>query len=197
MLYNNWSSHLHPLFLSDIAGSSYKPDNLNLATDLLNELGQEAIVTRQYLALVPFEKADYKPHPKSETLGRLAIHVAEIMAWYKSVLTQKELDFIAFEPEDIRSTGELLAYFDKLTFEAKDALANCRPEVFEDFWSMRNGETIYFTLPKKQVIRTFVGNHLVHHRAQLGTYLRLLDIAVPATYGPSADHENVTLINSY
>ena len=76
-------------------------------------------------------------------------------------------------------------------------LSEAKAKDFEKEWSMRNGETVYFTLPKKQVLRTFAMNHLVHHRAQLGMYLRLLEIPVPAAYGPSADDFDVILINKY
>lgn len=168
-----------------------------LAQDLLRELSQEAIVTRKYLEKVPFEKQAFKPHEKSEELGRLAIHVAEIVAWWRDCLHKDELDFIDFEPEKIHSTGELLSFFDGLLTEAKDALLQAKEEDFEKPWSMRYGEIVYFTLPKKQVLRIYCMNHLVHHRAQLGVYLRMLDIPVPATYGPSADDDNVTLIDPF
>ena len=166
-----------------------------LANDLLNELKGEAIVTRKYLERVPFDKQDFQPHEKSEKLGRLAIHVAEIIAWWKECIINDELDFINFEPKEINSTEELLAYFDELLKEAIETLSEAKNKDFEKEWSMRHGEDILFTLPKKQVVRTFCMNHLIHHRAQLGVYLRILDIPVPATYGPSADDEDVTLIN--
>lgn len=170
---------------------------MTLAQDLLHELTQEAIVTRSYLEKIPFEKQDFKPHEKSETLGRLAIHVAEIIAWWRDCLQKDELDFIDFEPEKITSTEELLSFFDGLLSEAQQALSQAKEEEFEKNWSMKYGEIVYFTLPKKQVLRIYCMNHLVHHRAQLGVYLRLLDIPVPATYGPSADDDNVVLINPF
>ncbi len=168
-----------------------------LAQDLLNELKQEAAVTSKYLERVPFEKQNYKPHHKSETLGRLAVHVAEIIAWWKECLMNDELDFIDFVPMSITSTTELLSYFDQLLLEAEKVLSEAKAEIFEKEWTMRNGETVLFTLPKKQVVRTYCMNHLVHHRAQLGIYLRLLEIPVPATYGPSADEDDVITINPF
>ena len=170
---------------------------MTFAQDLLNELKQEAAVTRRHLERVPFEKREFQPHEKSETLGRLAIHVAEIVAWWKECLVNSELDFIDFEPKDITTTEQLLAYFDELYLDAVTALSAAAPEEFEKNWSMRHGDDILFTLPKKRVLRTFCMNHLVHHRAQLGVYLRMLDIAIPAVYGPSADDEDVLLINPY
>jgi len=170
---------------------------MSIATDFLNELKLEAEVTRRYLELVPFDKTDYKPHPKSEQLGRLAIHIAEILSWWKSCIENDELNFIDFEPEDISSTEELLSYYDRLLGEAETTLTNAANVDFNAPWSMKYGEEILFTLPKSQVARIFCMNHFIHHRAQLGVYLRLLGIPVPATYGPSADDENVILIQHY
>lgn len=170
---------------------------MNLAQDFLSELKQEAAVTRRFLERVPFEKRDFKPHKKSESLGRFAIHVAEIIAWWKSCLQDDELDFIDFEPKEINTTQELLAYFDQLLEESIEALKEVDEKEFEKNWSMKHGEEILFTLNKKEVMRKFCTNHLVHHRAQLGIYLRMLDVAVPAVYGPSADDFNITLIESF
>jgi len=170
---------------------------MSITSDLIKELQLEAKVTRRYLASVPFDKADYKPTEKSESLGRLAIHVAEIIDWWRSCLKDAELDFIDFEPKDIRSNQELLSYFDDLLSVAENALLEVKDEDLDKEWSMKHGEIVLFTLPKRQVIRMFCMNHLVHHRAQLGVYLRMLDVPVPATYGPSADDEDVLLINPY
>jgi len=170
---------------------------MSLAKDLLEELTLEAAVTRRYLASVPFDKADFQPHEKSEKLGRLAIHIAEIIAWWKESIINEELDFIDFEPKNIQSTAALLTYFDTLVEETKIVLRQAKNKDFTRNWTMRHGEEILFTLPKKQVLRIFCMNHLVHHRAQLGVYLRLLDIAVPATYGPSADDYEIILSSPF
>jgi len=170
---------------------------LTIGQSFLQELLLESIVTRKYLASVPFEKADFKVAEKSETLGRLAIHVAEITAWWTSCVKDNKLDFIDFEPKDIQNTKELLAYFDQLLAEAKTALLEVKDEEFDKDWSMTYGDDILFTLPKKQVARIFCMNHLVHHRAQLGVYLRMLNIPVPAVYGPSADDEDVIMIQPF
>lgn len=162
---------------------------MSIAEEFWNELKQEAATTRKHLERVPFDKQEYQPHEKSEKLGRLAIHVAEIIAWWSEVINQSELDFIDFEPKNITTSSALLAYFDELLEKALNDLKSSEDGIFEENWSMRYGETIYFTLPKKQVMRTFCMNHLVHHRAQLGVYLRLLDIPLPGSYGPSADEE--------
>ena len=170
---------------------------MTIGQELIQELTLEAAVTRRYLQNVPFDKLDYKPTEKSETLGRLAIHVAEIIAWWTTVVNTNRLDFLGFEPKDIKSTEELLSYFDALLADAIKSLSTVEDDEFEKNWSMTNGEEVYFTLPKKQVARLFCMNHLVHHRSQLGVYLRMLDIVVPATYGPSADDFEVILTNKY
>lgn len=170
---------------------------MTIGQEFLQELSLESEVTRRYLKSVPFEKKGFKPAEKSEELGRLAIHIAEITAWWTACIRQDKLDFIDFEPKDIHSTEGLLSYFDELLAEAKRALSEAKDEAFEKEWSMTYGDQILFTLPKKQVVRIFCMNHLVHHRAQLGVYLRMLGISVPAAYGPSADDENVSLINRF
>lgn len=167
---------------------------MSISSDLLNEMSLEAEVTRKYLALVPFEKASFKPAEKSEELGRLAIHIAEITAWWTSCVKSDRLDFMDFNPKEIESTQDLLHYFDELLEEAKQALSETSDDEFDNEWSMTYGEEVLFTLPKKQVARIFCMNHLVHHRAQLGVYLRILGIPLPAIYGPSADDEDVLLI---
>ncbi len=165
--------------------------------ELLQELTLEAEVTRRFLERVPFDRAEFRLHEKSEQLGHLAIHTAEIIAWWKECIGNYELNFIDFKQKEINSTDELLAYFDDLLSEAKKALTNVKDEELEKNWSMTHGDDVLFTLPKKQVLRIFCMNHLVHHRSQLGSYLRQLDIPVPAAYGPSADDENVILIRPF
>lgn len=162
---------------------------MNIAATLWEELKNEAAVTRKYLERVPLDKADFKPHEKSMTLGRLSTHIAEIPSWWQQCLVQDELDFASsdYKPKSFSTNADLLAFFDANLQNAAQILATTNDAEFEKLWSMRNGETIYFTMPKKEVVRTWCLNHLYHHRAQLGVYLRMLDIAVPATYGPSAD----------
>jgi uncharacterized damage-inducible protein DinB len=170
---------------------------MSIGQDFLQELMLESVVTRRYLESVPFDKKDFKSAEKSETLGRLAIHVAEIVGWWDACITQEKLDFIDFVPKDIVNTEDLLEYFECLLTKAKLALKNVTDDELNEEWSMTYGEDTLFTLPKKQVLRIFCMNHLIHHRAQLGVYLRMLDVPVPAGYGPSADDDNVTLINRY
>ncbi len=160
-----------------------------LASAFLSELENEAKVMRQCLERVPAEKFEWKPHEKSMTFGRLAVHCAEMFGWTKETLTQDVLDFAASDmtPFEPKSSEELLAFFDDQIARAKMVLGETADETFMTDWTMRNGEQVYFTFPKVAVMRTFVMNHIVHHRGQLTVYLRLNDIPVPSIYGPSAD----------
>ena len=160
-----------------------------LAGAFLAELDNEAKVTRSVLERVPADKFDWQPHEKSMTMGRLAVHVAEMFGWTKETLKSDVLDFSTMDmtPFEPRTTDELLTFFDDQIANAKAILAETSDETFMTDWTMRNGETVYFTMPKVAVMRTFVMNHIIHHRGQLSVYLRLNDIPVPSMYGPSAD----------
>ena len=161
----------------------------NVASAFIAELQHEAAATRKCLERIPAEKFDWKPHEKSMAFGRLASHIAEMFGWTPATLTQPELDFEKFDytPYDPKSTQDLVEFLDKNVNEAIETLRNTPDDVFLENWTMRNGETVYFTMPKISVMRSFVGNHIVHHRGQLSVYMRLNDIAVPSIYGPSAD----------
>ena len=156
---------------------------------LLAELKNEAASTRNLLERVPFDRSEFKPHEKSMTLLRLSVHVAEISGWWKECLLDDELDFSKgdFTPKVYNSTEEILALHDKLVAQAEKILTETPESEFQKPWTMRNGEQIYFTMPKASVVRTWCMNHLYHHRGQLSVYLRLLDVPLPGTYGPSAD----------
>jgi len=160
-----------------------------LAGAFLAELDNEAKVTRTVLERVPAEKFDWQPHEKSMTMGRLAVHVAEMFGWTKETCKSDVLDFATmdFTPFEPKSNEELLAFFDDHIAKAKIILAETSDETFMTDWTMRNGEQVYLTMPKVAVMRSFVMNHIVHHRGQLSVYLRLNDIPVPSIYGPSAD----------
>ncbi len=127
---------------------------------LLEEVKQEADATRNLLALVPFEKADFVPHQKSMTLLRLASHVAEISGWWKVCLLDDELDFAKGDssPKVFNSTADLVALHDKHILQAEKILNEVSDEEFAKPWTMRAGETIFFTQPKSQVVRTWCMN---------------------------------------
>lgn len=160
-----------------------------LAAAFLAEMENEAKVTRQCLERVPADKFDWKPHEKSMTMGRLATHCAEMFGWTKETLRSDVLDFstMDYKPFEPGSSDELLAFFDDHVAKARAIIAETSDETFLTDWTMRNGETVYMTMPKVAVMRSFVMNHIIHHRGQLSVYLRLNDIPVPSIYGPSAD----------
>ncbi len=162
---------------------------MTIGNVLLQELLHESANTRKLLEVVPFEKGDFKPHEKSMSLLHLARHVCEITGWWKECLVKDELDFSVgdFTPKVLTSLEELLAMHDDLVAKATVILSEMPDEEFFKPWTMRNGETIYFTMPKAAVVRTWCLNHLFHHRGQLTVYLRLLDVPVPGMYGPTAD----------
>ena len=164
---------------------------MSIAERYLEELKQEAVTTRKILKIVPLEKGDWKPHVKNFSLLQLASHVAELPSYLTMTISQDELDFAKsnYKPPVPASSEELLSIFEKNLKNAEEALSGCSDDEMKKNWTMRNGDTIFFSSPKESVIRTFCLNHLVHHRAQLGLYLRLLDVPIPGSYGPSADNK--------
>lgn len=152
------------------------------------ELEREAVTTRKMLSIVPTDKFDWQPHPKSMTVRSLATHIAELPLWIDMVLKTSELDFAAepYNPKVLADTRELVDYFEHCLVTGREALANGDESAMEDEWTLRNGKDIYSTDPKRDVLRMTM-NQITHHRAQLGVFLRLLDIPIPGSYGPSAD----------
>ena len=149
----------------------------------------EVANTRKLLERVPMDEAhrEYKPHAKSMSLKRLATHVAELPGWPKYALEQELLELpLDFKPHVAASTGELLEIFDKGVADGRAAIAAATDEAMQKNWTFKFGDVFSMTEPRPAVVRSFI-NHMVHHRAQLGVYLRLNDIAVPGMYGPSAD----------
>ncbi|MEA5259117.1 DinB family protein [Arcicella aquatica] len=154
----------------------------------LKELDQEAVSTRKMLSIVPADKFNWQPHPKSMTVLRLATHIAELPSWVGLALTTSELDFGVgdYQPATINTTADLLNLLEKNLEDAKTHLLAATEDQLEESWTLRNGDTIYSTTPKSETIR-HAYCQIVHHRAQLGVFLRLLDIPIPGCYGPSAD----------
>ncbi len=166
---------------------------MSIAQNFLSELKQESANTRKLLSVVPFDKADFKPHEKSMSLKRLVTHVTEITGWWKECLLNDELDFSkpGGPGKEINSTEQLLAWHDELVSKAEQILNNIAENEFANSWTMRNAEQVYFTLPKVVVVRTWCMNHLYHHRGQLTVYLRLLNVPLPGMYGPTADDQDM------
>jgi uncharacterized damage-inducible protein DinB len=159
---------------------------------LLPEFDQEMATTRRTLERIPMDKPDWKPHEKSMAMGRLAIHLATLPDWATMTINQDSLDIAPvggqpYQPPKASSQKELLALFDQSVERGRAAIVRTSDEHFSKPWSLLAGGKVIFTLPRAAVLRSSVMNHIIHHRAQLGVYLRLNNIAVPATYGPSAD----------
>ena len=153
------------------------------------ELKHESSLTKKMLERVPLEKAGWKPHEKSMTLGRLATHIAENFRWISDIKNIEDFDFAAnpFKSYTAASQEELINIFQTNLDSAINDLSQMDDEDFNKTWTVRAGEKIMYNTPKKVAIRGWAFSHHIHHRGQLSVYLRLLDIAVPGMYGPSAD----------
>ncbi len=161
---------------------------MSMIQSLLKEMEKESQTTRKMLQRVPDEQWNWKPHEKSMTVQRLATHIAELPGWVTMVLTTDELDFANndYQPANLRNNAELMDYFEQVLAAGKAQLAAAKDEDLQPNWTLRNGKNIYDVSPKGEVIR-MAYCQIVHHRAQLGVYLRLLNIPIPGSYGPSAD----------
>jgi len=163
-----------------------------LAATLLPEFDQEMANTRRLLERVPDGISDWQPHPKSMKLGRLATHVAETPGWATRAFLKDELDIAPPGGPSPRgnilpTTAEILSLFDANVAEARAALAAASDEEFRKPWTFKVTGKTFWTKPKYEVYRIMSLNHMIHHRAQLGVFLRLLDVPIPGMYGPSAD----------
>lgn len=155
---------------------------------LVKELDQEAETTRKMLQRVPPNQWGWKPHEKSMTMQQLTVHIAELPGWIKMALNTSELDFASqpYEQTVVNSTEELLQLFEKSLESGRSALEEATEDDLLPDWTLRSGEQIFMVLTKYEVVRHSLAQ-LIHHRAQLGVYLRLLNIPIPGSYGPSAD----------
>lgn len=157
---------------------------------LMAEYDRETANTRKVLEAIP-DTADFawKPHEKSMTLGKLAGHVSDTTGdWATHTLTTDKLEWNpSMNPKDPANKAEVLARFDKQVVESKSALANMTPDRWDSNWKFVAGEQTWIDDTKYNVWRTWVLNHMIHHRAQLGVYVRLLGAKLPGCYGPSAD----------
>jgi uncharacterized damage-inducible protein DinB len=167
---------------------------MTLTDFFVSQLEFEAAPTRKMLERVPMERPDWKPHDKSTALGRLATHVAELPSWITVTIKQNELDVApvggpAYTPTKLTTTGELLAALERNVEEARRALQETNDAHLDEPWTLLAGGHTVFSWPRRTVLQHTVFNHLAHHRAQLGVYLRLNGIPLPAIYGPSADEQ--------
>ncbi len=153
---------------------------------LLPEFDQEMATTRRVLERVPSDKGEWKPHSKSFCLAHLAQLVSWMPGWIANALKETSLDLAKAAGYSMEETETLLAGFDQNVREAREAIASTADGDYGVTWSLRHGDKVLFSAPRAVIVRNHI-SHLVHHRAQLGMYLRLLDIPVPSMYGPTAD----------
>jgi uncharacterized damage-inducible protein DinB len=156
---------------------------------ILPEYDHEMGSTRRLLERLPEEKLSWKPHQKSMSMAGLATHLANIPSWAGAILDDSCFDLAAAPPPmaEERSRADILARFDQNVVLARSAIAARSDSELMAGWTLKRGEYEMFTLPKVACLRTFLLNHIIHHRGQLSVYLRLNDVPVPAIYGPSAD----------
>jgi uncharacterized damage-inducible protein DinB len=166
-----------------------------IAESILPEFDHETATTRTLLERVPPDKAEWKPHAKSMSLGQLAMHIANLPNWASITLERTEFD--PNPPEGPRVTtpayasgAKLLQTYDANVSAARALLARTTDAEFMVPWALKNGGKILFSMPRIAVFRSFILNHAVHHRGQLSVYLRLLDVPIPNIYGPTADTQS-------
>jgi uncharacterized damage-inducible protein DinB len=151
---------------------------------------EEGETTRKMLSRVPDDKFDYKPHEKSMDMKVLVTHLADLPGWMHLVFTTDELDFAKpYDQPQVNNGADLMAYFEKRYNDGLSALVPENEALLEKPWTLRNADQVYSSDPKIEVIRMAFSQQ-IHHRAQLGVYLRLLNIPIPGSYGPSADENN-------
>lgn len=165
---------------------------MSFAEMSLPEFDHEMAGTRKVIERIPDDKLDWRAHPKSNTIGWNANHLADLPGWSVAILTRPGFDFAPpggerYQTPSLKSTREIVALFDRNVANARAALCQLKDESLNDMWILRGGEQIIFTMPRAAVYRGFLMNHIIHHRAILCVYLRLNNIPVPSLYGPSGD----------
>jgi uncharacterized damage-inducible protein DinB len=165
-----------------------------IAQTLLPEFDREMATTRKLLERVPEAQAAWKPHPKSTGVGDLAQHIATLAGFGAMVIGGTGRDMKAgggIKPPRFVSSKALLETFDENVKKSREAITHVSDADLAETWTMRNGDQVFFAMPRAAVLRTLLMNHIIHHRGQLGVYLRLLDVPVPSVYGPTADEPMV------
>ena len=161
-----------------------------IADALVPEFDHEMATTRRVLDRVPDAKLAWKPHEKSWSFAQLATHLSNIPFWCTATLRAPSLDLATLDrPTEAASRAELLTGYDERVAAARAILVKTTDGEMMAPWTLRQGEQEFFTMPRIAVLRSFVMNHSIHHRAQLCVYLRLNDIPVPPIYGPTADEQ--------
>jgi len=160
-----------------------------IAESLLPEFDRELATTRKMLERFPEDKVEWRPHETCMTLGRLAGHVAELAGWVTVTMNQDklEMDPSTYKPNIITSRAAALKQFDETVKAARELLGSASDETYLKPWTfVARGQTV-FTMPKVAVLRSFVMNHMIHHRGQLAAFYRIAGVPVPSLYGPSKD----------
>lgn len=164
-----------------------------VSSSILPVFDQVMAGTRQHLEAIPDDRLDWRPHEKSYTLGQLGSHLANIPGWTMPTLAQDELDVAPENPEESApqpeydSATQMVAAFDEAAGQARAMIESMPDDAFMESWTLRAGGEEKFTLPKIAVLQTFILEHMIHHRGQLTVYLRMLDVPVKQTFGPTAD----------
>lgn len=165
---------------------------MGLSSTLLPEFDYEMGNTRKSLERVPEDKLDWKPHVKSMSFREIATHMANLLSWTMLTIEQDSFDMAppGEDPPPVDPAGSLesaLAMFDKNVAAARAAIEDASDEHLLAPWALLHGGNEIFKMPRVAVLRSMIMNHMIHHRAQLGVYLRLNDVALPSMYGPTAD----------
>jgi len=166
---------------------------MSISQAMLPEFDIEMSHTRKLLALVPEDKLDWQAHEKSYTLRGIATHLANLPSWTMVTISNDEFDMAPKEPDPsmnvppVESVAEALKNFDENVATAHATIEGASDDTMMGGWTLLSGGEKVFTMPKVAVMRSFVMSHMIHHRAQLGVYLRMCDVPLPAIYGPSAD----------
>ena len=160
---------------------------MSMNAQFVQELEQEAQATRRVLERVPEDKLGWKPHDKSMSLGQLALHVASVPGAVAAIAAETSMEIPEFTRPEAANGAELLAALDDNVSKAKTALDGWDDAAMGATWTLRAGDRELMSVPRGALLRSLMFNHWYHHRGQLGVYLRLLDVPVPAVYGPSAD----------
>jgi uncharacterized damage-inducible protein DinB len=160
-----------------------------LADAIVAELDQEAAATKRLLDIVPEDKLSWRPHPKAMSLGQLALHVAGTQGGVAESTLNDTAERPLFNHPEAKSRNEILQIFEEGLKKAKEIVSATSDERALEEWKIVDGDTVLWALPRIAFWRTVMLNHVYHHRGQLSTYLRILDIPLPSVYGPSADTE--------
>ncbi len=164
---------------------------MTIIDSLIREFKNEAQTTRKHLERLPSDKLDWRPHEKSFTAGGLASHIVECVSWADSIFNLDELDvdLATYKPYQATSAADLLKTFDDKVASCKQVLEGVDEEIMMQPWRLKMMGQLMFEKPRADVFRDFTLSHLIHHRGQFSVYLRLLNVPVPGSYGPSADEQ--------